>query len=498
MSRTRLLLVLFGLAEILNSSSSFAQTRTVSELRSSIDEAVASANLPNAWITINVQDATTGTAWYQKDVGRSFIPASNTKLFTTAASLHLLGPDFRYETSVWTDGEVSGGILHGNLIVKGSGDPVIGGRFSDGDLTHTFRSWADSLKGLGITRITGDIIGDDDFFDEDPLGSGWQANYLNDWYAAEIGALSFNDNCVDLTLIAQKENMPTLIEWAPFMTDFIQVDNATRTVEATLGITEDYTRTPGSNHFVVSTLVPEGRRETESLTVRTPTLFFVHILRDVLIQQGIAVSGLPVDIDNLSVKPSYPSSPLFSTFSPPLSEIVSVINKRSQNLYAEQLLRTLGAHFPAEGFVRGSAASGWASTMDFFRSAGLNTERLQLVDGSGLARQNLVTSTMVSQVLRYMFNHPNEDIKKGFLDSLPVGGVDGSLSSRMKGTAAEGNVRAKTGTIGAVSALSGFVSTAERTHLVFSIMVNHYTGSSKSVRNLQDTISTILASHGSH
>ncbi len=212
-----LLILLVGVLSVLSPVST-AQTTSIEELQGAIDLAVAESDMPNSWWTILVRDAETGWPLYEKDTGRSFIPASNTKLYTAASALDVLGPDFRYETSIWTDGVVVNGLLAGNLIVRGSGDPVIGGRFNDGDLTETFRAWADSLKARGIHRIEGDIVGDDDVFDNVSLGYGWQWDDLSFGYAAEISGLSFNDNCVDFQLVAQQLNMPAELTWFPSMT----------------------------------------------------------------------------------------------------------------------------------------------------------------------------------------------------------------------------------------------------------------------------------------
>lgn len=473
----------------------FAQTKNQTELRQAIDGAIAEAGMPNAWLTVNVRALDSGDAWYQKDTGRSFIPASNTKIYTTAAALDMLGADFRYETSLWTDGTVEGQTLVGNLIVKGSGDPVIGGRFNGGDITALFREWADSLKSMGIHRIQGHVIGDDNAFDDQALGYGWQWDDLDFWYAAETSALSLNDNCIDFELIAQTEQMPAHLKWQPMMTTYIQAQNASLTVNANESIQEEYTRDLKDNRFVLSSKVPVGKTDFESLSVHNPTQYFVHVLREVLLQQGISVSGDPLDVDDLPVLPNYDAGYLFSTFSPPLRDIAKVLNKQSQNLYAEQLLKTLAVQRPVAGFTKGSAAMGLASARPMLARAGVDTVHIQLVDGSGLARQNLVTSEMTANLLTYMAHHPDENIREAFIDSLPIAGVDGTLSSRMKGTAAEGNVRAKTGTVGNASALSGYVTTASGTRLVFSIMSNHFTESSRGPRNLQDRILAILASH---
>lgn len=478
---------------------SSAQTSTNAGLRAAIDEAVAEGGMPNAWWTILVRDADTGIPLYERDTGRSFIPASNTKLYSTAAALDILGPDYRFETRLVTDGMIEDGVLNGNLTVIGSGDPVIGGRFTDGDITAYFRAWADSLKALGIRTISGSIVGDDDAFDEEPYGYGWQWDDLPYWYSAEVSALSFNDNCVDFYLEGTTEGSPAHLRWEPHMTTYVTARNASVTVAADAGIDEDYFRVQGTNDFVLGSLVPEGRTDVESLAVANPTAFFVHVLREVLIQEGIAVRGAAIDIDELAIKPSRDGhTHLFSHFSPSLAEIVYPLNKRSQNLYAEQVLRAIALVEPPTGNEPDAGSAALAidrARRMTFGPAGVDTLRLQLVDGSGLARQNLVTSSMTASLLHYMWHHPDDATRTAFIESLPIAGVDGTLSSRMRETPAERMVRAKTGTLGNASALSGYVTTPTGKTLIVSIMSNHYTESSRGPRSVQDRIMAIAAQH---
>lgn len=486
-------------ALVLLAATSNGQTSSTEALRTAVDQAVAEGGMPNAWWTILIQDAETGYPLYERDTGRSFIPASNTKLYSTAAALNALGADFRFETRITTDGTVEDGVLRGNLFVIGSGDPVIGGRFTDGDITAYFRQWADSLKARGVHTVDGSIIGDDDAFDEEPYGYGWQWDDLPYWYAAEVSALSFNDNCIDFFLDGTEPGQPATLRWEPHNTSYVTAENRSLTVAADAGITEDYFRVQGSNHFFLGSLVPQGRTDGESLSVSNPTAFFVHVLREVLLQQGIAVRGGSVDIDDLGVKPSRDrQTPLFSHFSPTLGEIVKPLNKGSQNLYAEQVLRALAvvaAPAPGEARAGSAALSIQRARRQTFGPAGVDTVRLQLVDGSGLARQNLVTSSMTAALLHFMWRHPDAAVREAFLTSLPIAGVDGTLSSRMRGTPAEGQVRAKTGTVGNVSALSGYVTTPSGKTLIVSIMANHFVGSSRGPRDVQDRIMAIAAQH---
>ncbi len=465
------------------------------DLASEIRGLLADSALSNAWWGILIADLETGDEVYALNAGHSFIPASNTKLYTTAAVLDQLGPAFRYETVVYADGPVRDGVLEGNLIVRGAGDPVIGGRFNDGDRTEVFRAWADSLKAAGITRIRGDLIGDDDLFDDTPLGTGWSWDDEPYWYAAEVSGLSFNDNCVDVTLESTTPGAPARLTWEPFQTDYVRIENRSYTLPADSALVEGYERARGSNLIRLRSRVPQGQQDTESLSVSNPTLFFVHVLRQTLLRAGIAVDGRPVDVDDLSIRPRYDLPMvhrLASHTSPTMAEIVAVTNKESQNLYAEQLLRTLGALRPVPAVGPGSAERGIAAAMATFVQAGIDTTRLQLVDGSGMSRINLVTPAMTMALLRYMWHHPDEATRTAFWDSLPVGGADGTLEHRYTTDGMHGLVHAKTGTMSNASTLSGYVRSASGIPYAFVLMSNHYTVKTRIVREVQDAIVTRL------
>ncbi len=478
----------------------FAQPaeRAQTQLARAIDQVLDADTFANAWWGAMVIDLEDGAVLYQRNARRSFVPASNTKLYTSAAALEQLGPAYHYRTEVYLDGPVEKGVLRGNLIVRGSGDPVIGGRFNGGDRTATFRAWSDSLRAFGITRIEGDLIGDDDVFDDAPLGYGWSWDDETYWYAAEVGGLAFNDNNVDFALEARKEGQPARVRWEPVNTDYVRVVNATVTTAASARLEEGYDRARGTNTIVLSSRVPEGSTDFESLTVANPTRFFVHVLREVLLEAGLQVAGRPVDVDELSIKPDY-AAPRYRRVavhtSPPLSEIVAVVNKRSQNLYAEQVLRTLGAERPVEDpdLQPGSAEMGLAAAMQTFVRAGIDTSRIQLVDGSGLSRMNLVTPAMTAALLVYMGRHADASVRRAFYDSLPVGGQDGTLEYRFAEGPARGKVRAKTGTLSNVSTLSGYVPGAGGATLAFVLMCNHHTVPSRHVRAAQDRVVALLA-----
>lgn len=469
-----------------------AQDASIESLRRELGSILLDDATSNGWWGVSVVDLDRGETLFAQASGKSFVPASNTKLYTTASALTLLGPDFRYRTELHASGRIEGGVLHGSLVVRGSGDPSFGPRFS-GDGTRIFRDWADSLRALGITTIAGDVVGDDDLFDDVPLGNGWSWDDEPFWYAAEISGLSYFDNTIDLTVKAATAGQPARLSWEPMSTSYVDVVNATRTLPRGGRLDEDYRRDRGTNRFRIGTAVPEGSSDLESLTVTNPTLYFVHVLREALVAAGIVVQGHPRDVDDLSFKPDYPTLTRVAThLSPPLAEIVKVVNKPSQNLYAEQLLRTMGARVLGEG----SAEAGWKAALPFLAQAGIDTTRIQLTDGSGLSRTNLVTPDMTVSLLRHMWTQAPVSARDAFVASLPIGGVDGTLAARFRDGRARGNVRAKTGTVSNVSSLSGYVTTAGGSTLAFSIMSNHFTSPAARSRAVQDRVVEALARFG--
>ena len=452
----------------------------------------------NAWWGVSVVDLATGDPVFEHNADRNFITASGAKLFTTAAALDQLGPEYRYETRIYSDGAIEEGTLKGNIVVRGSGDPSIGSEYTDGSRLQVFYSWADQLLELGVQRITGNIIGDDNIFDDTPLGFGWAWDDIVWGYSAQVGGLPFHDNVVNMTATAQQYGESASLSWSPLSTDYITVIDSSRTIESGGTIFEGYQRAPGSNTIVVTSHIPQGSADVEKLAVHNPTRYFVHVLHSVLESRGITIEGAPVDADDLSSRPDYADLTLIDTHtSPPLLDIVEVINKESQNLYAELLLRTLGVEVPMPDteVSPGSAEKGIEAAMRTFAAASIDTSVLQIADGSGLSRRNLISPTMFVQLIQYMASHENSQIRAAFQSSLPVAGEDGTLAYRFRSSNGSAiRLQGKTGTMGNVSMLSGFVHTSGGRHLAFAIICNNYTISTRSIRRIQDRFLSTMAS----
>ena len=479
----------------------------------------------NAWWGVHVRDLNTGASVFSRYAQKGFMPASNTKLYTTAAGLDLLGHDYHYHTHLWTLGTLEDGVFRGTLIVEGSGDPTISGRFNDNDRTEVFRNWAQTLLSMGITRIEGDIIGDDSLFDDIPLGRSWSWDYTSYWYAAEMGALSFNDNTIDLVMVGQTPGEPATITWEPYETSFVTIVNQTMSVPRGEPRRAGYDRPWTTNTIYITNEIPQGDTVRYSPSITNPALYFVHVRREEFDRQGITVEGQLHDRSALPLVQGYRErgERVATHVSPSLAEIVFILNQRSQNFYSENLLKTIGAYYrmaleanpdiaslighsprlfaglerdPAllDAGIEASARDGHEASWFVFGAAGVDTTRLRLADGSGLSRMNVVTPQMTTALLQFMWNHPDPDIREAYLASLPRPGEPiGTLTNMFRQGAARQSVRAKTGTIGMARALSGYVTAADGTPLAFSIMVNHHTVSNVQANRIIENIVNILA-----
>lgn len=477
-----------------------AQTSANRAFVNQIDAFLDVDDFQNAIWAVKIVNLTNGETVYARNQELSMMPASNAKLYTSAAVLDILGPSYRYETPIYSDGPVEQGILKGNLIIRGTGDPSIGGRYnSEKDPTQTLRELARRIKNSGIRMIEGNIIGDDDLFEDAPLGIGWSWDDEPYYYSAEIGALTYYDNSIQIALQGQRPGMPAKLTWTP-ETSYVNVINKSVTVPSDSSKDNEFDRVRNSNIINVRSEIPAGVIDTTYITISNPTHYFAHIFREVLVDEGVAVTGRAMDMDDLATKPRYEMRRFRkqTTYtSPPLEELVETFNKESQNLYGELFIRTLGALHPVNDpdIEPGSAEMGLEAAMATFARAKIDTSRIKLVDGSGLSRMNLVTANMTSNLLHYMWDHPYATVRQAFYNSLPVGGIDGTLEDRFRSGAGFRNVRAKTGTLTGASSLSGYVFSKAETPYLFVLMCNNYTIKTSKVRKTQDLIIDLLSNY---
>jgi serine-type D-Ala-D-Ala carboxypeptidase/endopeptidase (penicillin-binding protein 4) len=429
-------------------------------------------------------------------------PASNLKLFTSAAALEELGPGFRFPTFLLADGEVRDGVLHGDLILYGTGDPTLGRGQRAEAPEGAFATFLESLRAWGIHEVRGAVVGDGTFFQGDFRRPSWNPRDLNDWFAAPASALSFNENMVTLQVSpGPTTGSPARIRMQP--------EGASVPIR-NLGVTVDRAPTPGlllvrDDPDEIIEIRGEIRRNGQdvwrSLTVSDPPAYAAGFLRQVLIHGGISVTGpaRSVEVDpaaahrvtgRLLAAPAFGEKGAPRTMavhhSPPVSEIVEVVNKRSHNLYADLLLFTLGHLREGTPTFEGGARALTAYLVD---EVGIREDHLHIEDGSGLSRLNRSSPAALVRLLEHMDRRP---VAEAFWTSLPEAGNRRELR-RMDRTLAAQNLRAKTGTIHRTSALSGIVRTVDGEAILFSVMANNVP-SPWAAKQVEDRIGVRLAS----
>jgi serine-type D-Ala-D-Ala carboxypeptidase/endopeptidase (penicillin-binding protein 4) len=460
---------------------------TLPEFWSQMDDIFNDPSFSNANWGVIIQSLETGEYFYKRNEDKLFLPASSLKLFTTASGLILLGPDYRFTTSIYKQGYMDGSVLKGDIIVQGRGDPTISARFYGGDMLRVYELWADSLLNLGIEEIDGNIIGDDSEFDDRGLGEGWAWDDESYWYSAQASAISFNDNCVDISVFVKQDKKNSKVLVHPD-NKYVVITNDVKVVPRDSSTNIDVYRERGTNIITVSGTIKENSDTVHTFcTVNNPTQFAMVSLKNVLERKGIKISGSPMVVDDLPRPIDYKKAELlFTNTSTTLKEIIKVVNKNSQNFYAEQILKTIGLE--AEHY--GTRENGIEAEFDVFKDMGINTDGMMLADGSGLSRLNLVSPRHFISLLNYMFK---SKYFVPFFNSLPIAGVDGTLGTRLKNTRAEGKVRAKTGYLTTVRSLCGYAFTGDNEPVAFSIIANNFNVPVKLAENIQDLVCLRLA-----
>lgn len=427
----------------------------------------------DAFWGIAIYDVDADKMLYGRNAERAFLPASNQKLLTSATALDILGSTHRYETVLHYNGSANGGVMKGDLIIEGSGDPTFGSLEVQGD--DPLMEWAERLAKMGVERIEGRLIGDDDAIDDDPYPEGWSVNYITTQKGRHMGnpsgGLVYRDNVVPVSVDATQPGSPPTVEIEP--KNAVSIDNRATTSSRWRGNTLQVNRTFSTNELVLTGSVARTYNGTIAVPVSNPTSFVLQSFDRRLQEAGIETDLTYVDVDDLQEPPDR-GSPLFVEYSRPLSDIVTVMNKESNNFYAEQVFRSFGWG----GSVTGAARR----TKSFLQRANIDTRKLQISDGSGLSRKDLLTPKAMVQLLAFMSTHEERD---AFIGSLPRGGERRTtLDYRLHNT----NVRAKTGSLQFVRALSGYTERPNGNRVAFALFANNYTSPSYEIARTIDEI----------
>jgi D-alanyl-D-alanine carboxypeptidase/D-alanyl-D-alanine-endopeptidase (penicillin-binding protein 4) len=459
----------------------------IARLQRDIDEILHAPALDRAFFGVVVKSLATQNTLYSLNAGKLMMPASTMKVVTLAGAAEKLGWDFRYETRLVPLGTISDGVLHGDMLVVGSGDPSIDDW--DGAATRLFGEWSDRLKAAGVYAIEGRIIGDDNAFDDEGIGFGWSWDDLGASFAAGVSALQFNENAAQVTVSAGNAVGETAALAVVPEAGGPSVRNLVITASASSAASIERRRVPGTGQLELRGSVPlRGRPVVLNVSVDNPTLYFVTALREGLTANGIDVRGTAVDIDDLDAAPARGDAvPLVVHQSPPFSTLAATLMQYSQNQYAETFLKTIGTVAGT-----GTTAGGRVAVRSVLENWRIATAGLIQVDGSGLSRYNYVTPQTLVDVLSHVAG--DERLRGPYEAALPVAGRDRALATRMKGTPAEGNARIKTGSMNNVRAMSGYVRTADGDKLAFAILANNFEMPATAVITAADAIVVRLAS----
>lgn len=478
------------------------------------DPAVSSAHWGVSVVSLS------GQPIYALNDGQLFNPASNAKLFTTAAAYALLPSGLTFTTLVSSSGPVSSaGEVRGNLTIFGVGDPNMSGRTvpyglkteRNGSPLAALEDMADQIVRHGVQSVSGDIVGDDTWFPFERYGAGWSWDDLQWGYGAPASALSVNDNEVYLNAVPAAIAGQTAVASFVPATAYYTMENSLTTSSQGDATKPGVERSPGSMTVRLFGRTPLGQSGLHTaLAIEDPADYAARALREILLARGVQVSGkaraqhrlssdtsdfisaqqAPVALHPITMltvqSPEAGQFVLASHISPPLGDDLVVTNKVSQNLHAEITLRTLGKLESTDG----SLLEGTRVVRQFLISAGIAPGDFVFYDGCGLSVQDLVTPRAFTTLLTYA---ARQSWGEAFRTSLPVGGVDGSLAGRFKQALLDGKVFAKTGTLGEARALSGYVVAASGQTVAFSIMCTDHLPALPEERAAMDKIVAAIA-----
>jgi D-alanyl-D-alanine carboxypeptidase/D-alanyl-D-alanine-endopeptidase (penicillin-binding protein 4) len=464
-------------------------TDAIVRLRAAIDALVGAPQFANAHFGILIVDPGSGDTLYSRDAGKLFMPASNMKILTAATALARLGPDYRFRTVLAARGAVRDGVLDGDLLVIGRGDPSVSDHVR-GDAMQPLRELADSLVARGIRRVTGRVVPAGDAFPGSHFGYGWTYDDFEDAYSAGIDELLFNEGFSELHVRGgDAPGDAVRVETRPAHTvPRVRVLASTVAPRVDAAAAREphnplvARKDSATWDVVLEGTIAAGDSAVLEVTQHDPDAAYVAALGEALADRGIAVGGALTDtlarVDTL-----------VTLRSPPLREILPAMLQPSQNQIAEMLFRTLAL----EAYGAGRTDSAASVVRQQIAAWGVPAQDAVIRDGSGLTRYDYVTPTALVRVLDAVRRSPNFS---AFYDALPVAGASGTLARRMQGTPAQSNARAKTGSLALARSLSGYVTTADHRMLIFSLLCNNWTTPSAAVDRVEDAIVDRLAALG--
>lgn len=455
--------------------SSLIYSQDKNKVKDEIDNLLKNKFFKTAQIAIDVYDLTSKKSIYKKNNTLLLHPASNMKIITSASALYFLSPEYEFTTSLYYTGEIIDSICTGDIYIVGTGDPDF--TIQDLDLL------VENIRNFGIKEIEGNLYGDVSNFDSLFWGQGWMWDDDPSTDFPYMTPLIINDAAVEVLC------SPTILDSAVSVqinpsTNYFKIINNSKTVNnknAKLNVTRDWLNR-NDDIIITGELNINSGKQYSKFNLCNPAKYFLYLMYEKIEEKGIEFNG------NIGFSITPNEANLLYTFARPYKQVIVNLNKESDNLSAEMSLRAMGLKY----FGKPSSAEKGIRLIDsMITIIGLDPAHYRIVDGSGVSHYNLVSAELINKILIYFYNN-YKSLYKILYESFPIAGVDGTLKSRMKGTEAENNIHAKTGTLSGVSCLSGYLTATNGNQIAFSILIQNFVGSSATARNLQDEICKIL------
>lgn len=485
---------LFAIVCLAIALETWAQIDTVAlqRLQFQIDTLQNSTFLQQGMLGASVKNARTGIPILQYQSRKSLSPASTMKLLTTATAMSVLGDGFRFQTTLEHDGEIVNGVLKGNLYLRGTGDPTLGsGRFSGFlDVQELFARWVAKIKEIGIKEVQGSVIADATIFEENAPPDTWNWNDMGNYYGAGAAGLNINENSVKVIFKPNKIGEPASVIRTEPELPFIQLINHVKTDKAGTGDQVTIFSKPYDRELLLEGFVPFGVGEFAVRgSIPDPAYWLAYSFQKKLLDSKITMCEEPTTV--FQIRRKYvdyqpPKSNILDfVYSPSLPEIIKLCNFQSINLYAEALLKTVGVKL---GF-QNTTSDGVKAQKQVWQSKGISLNGFRPKDGSGLSTVSGITAENMTDILAKMTNEPTF---QPFYQSIPVLGQTGTVRNLGRGTRAEGNVHAKSGSIEGVRCYAGYFTSKSGELYCFSFMLNRYNAEAGNATKVLEKLMVML------
>ena len=445
--------------------------QTIKAIELAVQKLEADKDLKNALVGFYALDLDENKVVGNLDSNKSMVPASTMKLVTTATAIEMLGQNKRFPTHIKYSGEISGGVLKGNIYIEGGGDPCLGSERFNTHYGDFMLNWANSIAKLGIDSIDGRVIADATIFDEQMIPSTWIWEDIGNYYGAGACGLSIYENKYTVTLNSFNNGDTTAITGVSPPIPNLKFDNYVKGGQTHKDLSYIF-GPPYQDARIIRGEIPANKQSFAIKgAIPDPAFLAAFELDAQLRSLGIPLSQSSTTVRKLKDERKGNShqkrNTITTTWSPKLIEIIQLTNKYSINLFAEHLIKHIGL----KKFNRGTTKAGAEAMQLFWKEKGMDIDGLYINDGSGLSRFNGITAKQLVELLKYMNKSENSAL---FLSTLPVTGTSGTLKNLCRGTAAQGKIAAKSGTMTRVKSYAGYVSAKNKHTIAFAIMVNNY------------------------